>query len=116
MSYFKNDKSISIELIDQTNLTEQTKFRLDKICEIENYFYEDINQRKSCSKKLSKNVAAFDYIDKFLIFLSATSGGVSIYSFTGIITAPVGVARASFTFIFSLATGITKNFLSTTKK
>ena len=116
MSYFKNDKSISIELIDQTNLTEQTKFRLDKICEIENYFYEDINQRRSCSKKLSKNVAAFDYIDKFLIFLSATSGGVSIYSFTGIITAPVGVARASFTFIFSLTTGITKNFLSTTKK
>ena len=57
-----------MELIDRTNLTEQTKLRLDKISEIENYFYEDINQRKSCSKKLSKNVAAFDYIDKFLIF------------------------------------------------
>ena len=65
MSYFKNDKSTSIELIDGTNLTEQTKLRLDKISEIENYFYEDINQRKSCSKKLSKNVAAFDYIDNF---------------------------------------------------
>ena len=65
MSYFKNDKSNSIELIDRTNLTEQTKFRLDKISEIENYFYEEINQRKSCSKKLSKNVAAFDYIDNF---------------------------------------------------
>ena len=65
MSYFKNDKSNSIELIDRTNLTEQTKFRLGKISEIENYFYEEINQRKSCSKKLSKNVAAFDYIDNF---------------------------------------------------
>ena len=65
MSYFKNDKSNSIELIDRTNLTEQTKFRLDKISEIENYFYEEINQRKSCSEKLSKNVAAFDYIDNF---------------------------------------------------
>ena len=54
-----------MELIDRTNLTEQTKLRLDKISEIENYFYEDINQRKSCSKKLSKNVAAFDYIDNF---------------------------------------------------
>ena len=34
------------------------------------------------SKKLSKYIAAFDYIDKTLIFLSATSGGISIISFT----------------------------------
>ena len=62
----------SIETIDKTNLTNQTKFRLDEISKIENYFIEEINQRKSCSKKLSKYVAAFDYIDKFLIVLSAT--------------------------------------------
>ena len=59
------NESHSIEATDRRNLTEQTKFRLDKISEIENYFYEEINQRKSCSKKLSKNVAAFDYIDNF---------------------------------------------------
>ena len=59
------NESNSIERIDRTNLTELTKIRLDKITEIENYFYEEINQRKSCSKKLSKNVAAFDYIDNF---------------------------------------------------
>ena len=116
MSYFKNDKSNSIELIDRTNLTEQTKFRLDKISEIENYFYEEINQRKSCSKKLSKYVAAFDYIDKVLIVLSATSGGVSIISFTSIIGAPVGIASASFTLIFSLTTGIVKKLLNITRK
>ena len=116
MSYFKNDKSNSIELIDRTNLTEQTKFRLDKISEIENYFYEEINQRKSCSKKLSKYVAAFDYIDKVLIVLSATSGGVSIISFTSIIGAPVGIASASFTLIFSLTTGIVKKLLDITRK
>ena len=58
--------------IDRTNLTDQTKFRLNEISKIENYFIEEINQRKSCSKKLSKYVAAFDYIDKFLIVLSAT--------------------------------------------
>ena len=28
------------------------------------------------SKKLSKYIAAFDYVDKILIVLSATSGGV----------------------------------------
>ena len=58
----------SIETIDKTNLTNQTKFRLDEISKIENYFIEEINQRKSCSKKLSKYVAAFDCIDKILIF------------------------------------------------
>ena len=34
------------------------------------------------SKKLNKYIAAFDYIDKTLIVLSATSGGVSTISFT----------------------------------
>ena len=64
----------SIEAIDKTDLSEQTKFRLDEINKIENYFIEEINQRNSCSKKLSKYVAAFDYIDKILIVLSATTG------------------------------------------
>ena len=35
----------SIEAIDKINLTNQTKFGLDKISKIENYFIEDINQR-----------------------------------------------------------------------
>ena len=30
------------------------------------------------SEKLSKYIAAFDYVDKTLIVLSATSGGISI--------------------------------------
>ena len=64
--------------IDKTDLTDQTKCRLNEITEIENYFIEQISQRKTCSKKISKNVAAFDYIDKVLIVLSATSGGVCI--------------------------------------
>ena len=101
--------------IDKTNLIELTKIRLDKITEIENYFYEEINQRKSCSKKLSKYVAAFDYIDKILIVLSATTGGVSICSFTSIVGAPVGIASASFTLIFSLTTGIVKKLLNITR-
>ena len=106
------NESNSIETIDRTNLTEQTKFRLDEISKIENYFHEEINQRKSCSKKLSKYVAAFDYIDKILIVLSATTGGVSICSFTSIAGAP----SVSFTLIFSLTTGITTKLLSTTRK
>ena len=44
------NKRNSIEAIDKTDLSEQTKFRLDEISKIENYFIEEINQRKSSSK------------------------------------------------------------------
>ena len=91
---------ISIEAIGKINLTNQTKFQLDEISKIENYFIEEINQRKSCSKKLSKYVAAFDYIDQALIVLSATIGGVSIILFTSIAGAPVGIASGSLTLFF----------------
>ena len=68
--------------IDQTKLTDQTKFRLYEIKNIENCFINDINQQKAYSKKLSRYIAIFDYIDKILIVLSATTSGVSIISFT----------------------------------
>ena len=110
------NKSNSIEAIDKTNLSEQTKFRLNGISKIENYFIEEINQRKLCSKILNKYVAVFDYIDKILIVLSATTGGVSICSFTSIVGAPVRIASASFTLIFSLSTGIVKKLLNITRK
>ena len=61
------------------------------------------------SKKLSKYIAAFDYINKTLIVLSATSGRISIISFTSVIRFPAGIASASFTLIFSLTTRIIKN-------
>ena len=109
------NKSNSIELIDRTDLSEQTKFRLDEISKIENYFIEEINQRKSCSKKLSKYVAASDYFDKILIVLSATIGGVSICLFMSVVGAPVGIASAGFTLIFSLTREIVKKLLSTTR-
>ena len=101
--------------IDKTNLTEETKIRLNKIAEIENYFIQMINQRKSCSKKFSKYVTAFDYIDKILLVLSATSGGVYIIFFASVVGAPVGIAGASFTLIFSLTTGIIEKLLSITR-
>ena len=89
------DKSNSIEAIDKTKLTNQTKFQLDEISKIENYFIKEINQRKSFSKKLSKYVAVFDYIDQALFVLSATS--------------------ASLTLFFSLTTEIVKKLLNITR-
>ena len=104
-----------IDDFDKTNLSDQTKFTLNEISNIENYFNQEINQRKSCSKKLSKYVTAFDYIDKILIVLSATTGGVCIISSVSAVGAPVGIAGASFILIFSLTTGIIKKLLSITK-
>ena len=66
-------------------------------------------------QKLSKYVTAFDYIDKILIVLNATTGGACIISHATVAWAPVGIASAGYTIVFSLATGITKKILKTTK-
>ena len=110
------NKSNSIEEIDKTNLANQAKFRLDKISKIENYFIEKINERKPFSKKLSKYLVVFDYIDQALIVLSAKIGGVSIISFTSIVGAPVRIASASLTLFFSLNTEIVKILLNIARK
>ena len=102
--------------INKINLSEQTKFRLSEIIGIENYFHQEINQRKSCSKKLSKYVTTFDYIGKILIVLSARSSRVCIISPANVVGAPVGIASASFTLTFSLTTGIIKKLLIITRK
>ena len=65
---------------------------------------------------MNKYLTIFNNIDKILIVLCATSGGVSITSFSSVIGAPAGIASASFTLIFSLATGIVKKLLDITKK
>ena len=91
--------------INKTNLSEKTKFRLSEIIGIENYFHQEINQGKSCSKKISKYVTAFDYIP-LLIVLCATSSGVSIISSASVVGAPVKIASANFSLVFSLTTGI----------
>ena len=102
--------------IDKTELTDQTKLRLYEIQNIENYFINQINERKSCSKKLSKYVTIFDYTDKILIFLSATTSRISIISFTSVIGTSVGIVSANFTLIFSLSTRIIKKLLNMTRK
>ena len=110
------NENTSIEAIDKTILFEQTKFWLGEIIRIENCFYQEINQRKSCSRKLNKYRTAFDYIGKILHVLSATSGGVLITSFPTIFGEPVGIASASLTIFFSLTTGRVKKLMNIKKK
>ena len=62
----KNEKRNSAEIL----LNDQTKFRLNEINKIKDYFNSEIQERKTMNKKLSKYTDAFDYIDKILIVLS----------------------------------------------
>ena len=96
-------------------MSEQTKFKLSEIIVIKNYFHQEINQRKSCCKKLSQYVTVFNYIDKILIVLSAASSGVCMILSASVVGAPAGIASASLTLIFSLTTGIIKKLLSITR-
>ena len=102
-----------------SHLSDQTKFRLNKMNTINNikdYFNAKIHATKIMSKKLSKYIAAFDYFDKTLIALFATSGGRSIISFTNVIEVPVGMASPSFSLLFPLTTGIIKKLLEIRNK
>ena len=100
---------------DKTNLSDETKFRLDEIKRIKDYCNKEINLRKLCSKKLNKYVTTFNYIDKILIVLNATTGGVCIISHATVVGAPIGIANAGYTIVFVLATGIIKKLLKTTR-
>ena len=96
-------------------MSDQTKLRLNEISKIEMYFDLEINQRKLCSKKLSKYASDFDYINKILIVLNATTGKVCIVFHATVVGAPVGIASAGFTIVFSLATRIIKKIIKINK-
>ena len=110
--------SIETSSLSATPLDNQ-QFRLNKINEIKDYFIAEIKERELISKKLSKYIAFCDYSDKLLVVLSATSGSVSIASFATVIGTPIGIASTSLSLIFSLSTGLIKNYYkktTTTKK
>ena len=98
---------------ETSNLNNQ-QFWLNKINEIKNYFITEIKERELMSKRLSNYIASFDYFDKSLIVLSATSGSISITSFAAVIGTPVRIAIANLSLTFSLSTGLGKELLETT--
>ena len=95
-------------------LSDQQKFRLNKINEIRYYFVPEIKERELRSKRLSKCTASFDYFDKSLIALSLATSSISIASFATVIGAPIGIAYATFSLEFSISTGIVEKLLKTT--
>ena len=93
-----------------------TKFRLDEVDKIKNYFIAEIKERKDIIKKISKYIVAFDYAGKLFIRLSASFGTLSIASYATVVGIPAGIAGASLTLIFTITTGVVKTFLNISRK
>ena len=87
-------------------LNELTKFRLDEITKIKEYFNNEIKERKDIINKINKYIVAFDYADNVFITLSASFGTLSIASHATVVGIPVGIARFSLTLIFTVTTGV----------
>ena len=93
-----------------------TKYRLDEINNIKEYFNTEIKERRDIIKKISKYIVAFDYADKVFITLSASFGTLSIASYATVVGIPAGIAGASLTLIFTITTGVVKTLLNITRK
>ena len=111
---YKSD-SIEAQNLNAISMSDQTKFRLNEINKIKDYFYSEIQERKAISEKLSKYIAAFDYAEKNFIVLSASFGTLSIVSHATVVGIPVGLTGASLTVVFSLSTEIVKKLLKITR-
>ena len=97
-------------------LGEITKFRLNEINKVKEYFNTEIQDREDIVKKIRKYIVALDYADKIFITLFASFGTLSIVSQATIVGIPVGIAGSSLTLILTVTTGIVKKLLKITKK
>ena len=64
--------------LEISELKDLTKYKLDEVNKIKDYFNAEIKERKDIVKKISKYIVAFDYADKLFITLSASFGTLSI--------------------------------------
>ena len=97
-------------------LNEITKFRLDEIKKVKEYFNNEIKEQKDIINKINKYIVAFDYADKVFITLSASFGTLSIASHATVVGILFGIAGASLTLIFTVTTGVVKKLLNVTKR
>ena len=97
-------------------LKDLTKYRLDEINNIKEYFNAEITERKDIIKKISKYIVAFKYADKVFVTLSASFGTLSIASYATFVGIPAGIAGTSLTLIFTVTTGVVKTLLNITRK
>ena len=75
------------------NLSQE--FRLKNIGR-KKYFVEEIEQNELMSKKYKKVCATLNYIEHFLILVSAVTGCISISAFASLLDIPVGITNYEF--------------------
>ena len=102
--------------MNNLELTDVNKYRLNKKNKIKEYFDNEIKERKDIIKKLNKYIVSFDYLDKIFITLSVSFGTLSIASYAAVVGIPVGIPGSSLTLIFAIGTGLNKSLLQITKK
>ena len=102
--------------MNNLELTDVNKYRLDEINKIKEYFDNEVKERRDIIKKLNKYLVSFDYLDKIFIALSASFGTLSIASHAKVVGIPVGIVGSSLTLMFTIGTGINKSLLKVTKK
>ena len=102
--------------MNNLELTDVNKYRIDKINKIKEYFDNEIKERKDIIKKLNKYLVSFYYLDKIFITLSASFGTLSIASYAAVVGTPVSIAGSSLTLIFTVGSGLNKSLLRVTKK
>ena len=102
--------------MNNLELTDVNKYRLDEINKIKEYYDNEIKEGKYIIKKLNKYLVSFDYLDKIFITLSASFGTLSIASYAAVVGMPVGNAGSSLTLILTIGTDLNKSLLRITKK
>ena len=96
-------------MIGASKTSELSKYRLNEIDKIKNYFSAEINERKAIVKKISKYIVVLDAADKIFITLSASFGTLSVMSHATVVGILVSIAGV--TLIFTVTTGIIKKML-----
>ena len=71
--------------MNNLELTDVNKYRLDEIIKIKEYFYNEIKEKKDIIKKLNGYLVSFDYLDKIFITLSASFSTLSIASYAAVL-------------------------------
>ena len=66
--------------MNNLELEDINKYRLNEINKVKDYFNNEINERKDIIKKLNKYIVSFGYLDKIFITLSASFSTLSIAS------------------------------------
>ena len=68
---------------------------MEKIAEIRNYLFKEMNQNELISKKHKKVCRVFNYIDHLLIATSIITGCVSISAIASLVGIPIEITSST---------------------